>query len=240
MKLPQIIADQVSVVFRGSFEPNVVTPAWMYINGLIGRTELAESEVHIISSEIARFEAGWLICEITRDALKVKTADNSEFERTRDAAIGILRASPGVSVGALGINRETDFSIDSNIELHRIGDRVAPKEIWSDVLKFPGMRDVTMWGVRSDHYSGRIQVQVQPSNRVSTGVFVAYNDHFSLNSADSRPNSREEAWPSLSAEVMEPSVAKVPLATEILGGEWGSSMERAEAVLMQIFELRRA
>lgn len=40
------------------------------------------------------------------------------------------------------------------------------------------MADLTMQGVRTDGYKGYVQVTVQPSRKITNGVFLGVNDHY--------------------------------------------------------------
>src|SRR5512144_394929 len=44
----------------------------------------------LVTREFASFTVGWLTCQVTPDALQLTTVVPEEFERVRDAAVGIL------------------------------------------------------------------------------------------------------------------------------------------------------
>ncbi|HEU5159523.1 MAG TPA: hypothetical protein VFU43_21175 [Streptosporangiaceae bacterium] len=235
MPLPPFALDEVAVVLRGHFNPAIFSPAWLLAEGLISKTAYAEAELRVISSEIAIFETGWLKCNITRDLLQISTSEESDFERVRDVAVGILRALPQTPVGALGINREMHFLVQSLDQWHRIGDTLAPKEVWESVLKLPGMRGVNIWGVRPDNFAGRIQVDVQPSLRVSLGIYIRHNDHYGLSVVDAQPTTRAKIFPG--DEQLEASIEKNPLAVKILIDNFETSMRSSRLVTERIAKL---
>jgi hypothetical protein len=136
------------------------------------------------------------------------------------------------------MNRQVHFHSAGYDSWHAIGDHLSPKEIWDGVLELPGTRSLTVWAARDDQYSGRIQVQVEPSNAVMPGIFVAHNDHYDLSIASSQPKSRAEASEMIAQGADSQSTAgKVPFALQLLGKEWADSMRRAQAVIERVAEL---
>lgn len=225
------VLDGVSVVVRGLFTPPLFSPAWLLAEQLIGPHEFENAEVEVIAREIAVFNTGWLNVHVTSDTLQVSTTEVEEFERLRDAASGILRALVNTPVAALGINRDRHFTVESVERWHAIGDILTPKELWESELKLPGMRSVTMWGLRPDPFVGRVQVQVEPSLRIPQAVFVTHNDHYVLGRASHQPTERV-AWEM--DEPLEPSVERLAIALEILTEHWSDSLRRAQGVFTML------
>lgn len=233
MPLPEFAADNVSVVVKGAFNPAIFSPAWFLAQGLIGQTEVAASEVEIISREVAVFSSGWLRCQVTKDTFQVSTDDPAEFERVRDVAIGVLRTLEHTPIALMGINRAVTFVVDSSVKWHAIGDTLAPKKIWQDVLFLPGLTILGVQGARRDSYDGRLVVQVAPTKGLDNGVTVAFNDHFTLSISESQPTSRDESFGQADDQA-EMTAAKIPVAIKILSNEWTASMRRAEAVIERV------
>lgn len=219
--------DGVSVVVRGFFTPSLFSPAWLLGQQLIGPREFEAAEVEVIARELCVFQTGWLSMQVNSDALQISTADVEEFERLRDAASGVLRALVNTQIAAIGINRERHFRIESADRWHDIGDLLTPKERWEEHLALPGMRSLTIWGVRPDDYAGRVQVQVEPSLRVPQAVYVSHNDHFVLSKVSSHPTERS-GWQT--DEPIEPGVDRLPMALDILAQNWFDSLKRAQGI----------
>jgi len=229
--------DGVSVVVKGLFNPAIFSPAWLLSQDLIGSSEYTEAQVDIISRDLAVFRAAWLSCQVTPDAMQISTNDPDEFERARDVAAGVLGVLHHTPIAAMGINREVHLLVPSASRWHGIGDILAPKAAWESALIMPGMRSVTMWGIRPDSYAGRVQVQVEPSLRMPRAVYVAHNDHYILARVDSQPTSREAPW-YLEPELdLEPTADKLEVALSILADDWHSSLERANEVVSLIAKL---
>lgn len=235
MSLPPLVSDIVSIVVRGNFRPVDISPAWLRDQGLIGDPEYADGTFQtLIPNEVAIFTAGWIQCQASQESLSVQTDQQAEAERLRDLLAGILRATEGKPISALGINRNVHFTLSNVDAWHAIGDNVARNEIWKGVLDLPGMRSITYWGQRPDKYSGRIQVQIEPSMMFHPGIFVAYNDHYDLTIVDSQPKTRTEASILNRQENTEASLEKIPIAIDILSSQWETSFHRSGAIIERV------
>jgi hypothetical protein len=200
-----------SIVVAGAFNPAIVQPSWLARNALITPGEAENAEVGIIHSEVAKFRiGGWAQVEVIKTRFGVTTSQESSFESIRDLCLGILRLLAHSPVGAMGINRQTHFRTRSETHWHAYGDKFAPKEIWKDLPQFhsPGLTNLTMQSPRQDGRAGQININIQPSLRISCGIFFAMNDHYDLhqNSDASR-------------------------AIEILEVCWEESQQRAEKMI---------
>jgi hypothetical protein len=202
---------------------------------LIGTTEYDAANVEIVSSGLTIIQADWLRLQAATDFFNVSTIDPKEFGRTRDAAIGILQELNSIPISVMGINREVHFHAKTESQWHAIGDALAPKSPWEDVMAAPGLLDLTILGYRNDAQAGRVQAQVQPSARVKQGVFISHNDHYDLKKLDSPPD-RLSAIEAIQ-QAPEVDIAKVLIAIEILNDEWENSMERADAIIENIAQL---
>ncbi len=79
----------------------------------------------------------------------------------------------------MGLNRETHYKLDSREKWHAIGDRLAPKEWWRDWVKGrPGLRQLSIVGLREEDSTVQFNVTVEPSLRVDPGIYVRTNEHY--------------------------------------------------------------
>ncbi len=234
--MPELALDRLDVVVRGSFNPAILSPAWLFGQGLIGAADFERAEVDLITRDLAVFRTAWLACHATPDTLQFWTEDSVEFERVRDVAVGTLRALPHTPVSALGINRSVHFPIRTLEKWHAIGDAVVPKEPWEGVLQAPGTRSVTLWGVRPDDYTGRVQVQFEPSFRVAQAIFLSINDHYQLGRAarDSVPSTRDAAWQQTYEEDARLDAAKFDVALEVLLENWSTSVAQSKEIVERV------
>lgn len=242
MGLTEFALDETAIVVRGTYVPTVISPEWLRAQKLVGDDDVSTSEIEIISPAVTVFTVGALRIQVTPDLLQISTEDQAETERARDLVIGLLRTLEHTPVSVLGINRAVHFTPATKEEWHAIGDRLVPKSTWEDqhVLELPGTLNVTLQGVRPDQYEGYVQVQVQPSGRVASSVYVSVNDHFSLELAESKATRRDDPqWLAVS-KIGEPTLAKLPVAVEVLTNEWNSSRHRAKKIIDFVASLGRS
>lgn len=228
MPQPGIALEQGAVFVRGAFTPAMFSPLWFRDLDLVGSIELRDQHIDVISQDLALFKLGWLQVNVSAEALQLSTDQPEELPRLRDVALGVLRTLDYVPVAALGINRTFHVAVDSKQAWHAVGDTLVPKAHWEDVLRSPGMRNVALWGVRPDGYSGRVQVQVEPSNAVPQAVYVSVNDHFNLTYVDDEISDRNDIWDTRE-ETLQESVEKNRLARDVIMDEWDASLSRAES-----------
>lgn len=239
MTQPDVRSEGVSVVFRGSFNPAILSPGWLLAQALISDQEHDASQPEAIVPDLSIFSAAGLRFEVTSDSLKIETENQREFERTADIAISILTILPHTPVNMVGINHFFHAALSSPDSWHRLGDRLVPKEDWS-LLRLPGTRRVGIQAIRPDSYGGSINIDVQPSARVPQAIFVSQNDHFVLREVEHQPSTRADFLDPRFLEASlppDPSAELVPMARKIVADCWSASHEHAEAVLQLVLGL---
>ncbi len=193
--------DGHTIVFVGSFNPQIFQPAWFASQNLLKKEEAEGAKIDIVSRELVIFSTDWLRIEVIPERVVFATTQSQAFEWLRDLAIGTFRVLPHTPINMLGINRDMHFRIETEEAWHAIGHRLAPKEVWKDLLVDPGTASLTMRGRRPDEHKGALNVRVEPSDRIKPGVFVNVNDHYELQSlepshgADQILNLLETSWP---------------------------------------------
>ncbi|MCP2325665.1 hypothetical protein HDA40_004172 [Hamadaea flava] len=233
MSIPWIGAA-ATVVVVGDFKPTRIHPKWLYEAGLISQADALGSVVQAaVPGEVSVFRTDWFQCDVQSDRLTVVVADPADFERLRDLVAGLLRSLTELQCQQMGINRVVHLQMGDAGQYNRVGDQLANNEIWAGTLLLPGMRNLTTWGVRPDLYGGRIQVQVEPSQKVKNGVYVAVNDHFDLTAVERQPTSRDEVPIRSDPEEDDrtANAAKTQRAITILMEEWTESMRRADEII---------
>ena len=199
MGMPQIALEGVSIVFIGSFNPAIFHPSWYVAEGLWSKTELENAEVDVIAADICSFHTEQYTLRALNDRFMVSTTQAPLYESLRDLAVGTFRVLKHTPLAKLGINRHVHLQLASEEAWHAIGHKLAPKGHWNPILKNPGMRALTIVGMRSDHLDGAVHVRVEPSNRIENGLFVEVNDHFEVEDALARSANAilsiaEEQW----------------------------------------------
>ena len=176
--------DGHTIAFVGSFNPQIFQPAWFASQNLLKKDEAEGAKIELISRELVIFSTDWLRVEVMPERVVFATSLALAFEWVRDLAIGTFRVLRHTPMDKLGINRDTHFRVETEDKWHAIGHRLAPKEVWSTLLKDPGMAGLTMRGLRPDEHTGALNVRVEPSSKITPGVFVNVNDHYELPSLD--------------------------------------------------------
>jgi len=186
---PQI--EGTSIVLLGSFNPKIFQPSWLASEGLVPKEEADSSEISVIHPEISVFSINKIDYQINRDQFLVSTSFQPSFKILKDLVIGIFDLLHFTPIHALGMNRDFHFPMSSEKDWHSFGDKLAPKEIWSDILKKPGTRTLVMEGQRPDECTGFIRVKAEPSIKVKYGIFININDHYQLQDPQSEKGCDE-------------------------------------------------
>lgn len=215
---PQLKIQGVSIVLRGAFNPAIFHPSWLAAQELIRSQEAEEAEIEIVHPQVAQFEAGWLRMNVISDRLQARTTLEPFYEPLRDLVIGICQLTAHTPLRVIGINRDFHYGLASESAWHTVGHRLVPKQDWEDVLSSPGMRTLTVEGQRPDKLEGYIRVKVEPSTRVSFGVYTEINDHYVLPSANKSPASAREA-------------------IAIISEQWNQSMKRGLQIAEKVVSL---
>ena len=179
-----------AIVVLGSFNPAIFTPDWLEQHKLIGAedAEKARQGAIAVTRHVTRFETDWFILQVTDEQFSV-TSNGPLTPTIKDLAIGALSLLPHTPVSALGVNFFAHYKMATADEYHKVGDVLAPKEIWKEMFPgedcAPGMVDVTIViepAKRGDKPKtpDKKRITVQPSAKVTAGVFFSYNDHHEL------------------------------------------------------------
>ena len=182
---PEIFSS--TIVAIGAFNPAIFSPDWLLTAGLIGeedRNAANLTEGLLISKQVSAFETDWFGLQVLEDrfTLASKGALSPAF---RDLAQGILGMVPHTPVSAVGLNFIGHYPVGTEEIYHRVGDALAPKDIWRKALPGKenlGLADLQIFsqpGKRGDPVNSmdRLTFQVQPSSKIRLGIFLSLNDH---------------------------------------------------------------
>ncbi|HLQ94553.1 MAG TPA: hypothetical protein VK148_31425 [Xanthobacteraceae bacterium] len=159
------------------------------------------------------------------------TAIQEPLIRVHDFFVKCFQALPETPIRAVGINRDVHFDAGSRQALDRVGDILAPKEVWQDFAmrdgkRIGGLRSLTMEQAitkqgqreRLDGLPGWIQVKVDPSaGGVPNGAYVQVNDHYELTKMGKLSDGRS--------------------AADLVAQKWDASIDRSEEYVDRIMEL---
>ena len=191
----------VNVVLLGKFNPVIFTPAWFAMHGLLPESAAESATLEVAHQQVTRFSTDWLRLEVMAERFFVETLQ-APYIRLRDLIARVFKEHLyHTPLSAFGINRAVHFQVSSLTVRDRIGRTLAPVEpwgTWGHELgldgEHGGMTSLTMSQVDPEGRpkGGRINVKVEPSNRIGQGrlgVYVQVNDHYAIN--DTSPGTGE-------------------------------------------------
>ena len=194
MALPRLQSQAVNVLVLGSFNPRIFEPLWLVRNGLVPEDEVGGAERELLDQEFARIVLPWATVVVLGERLQVEsTGDVVNASQVRDLVVGVLRLLPHTPVSGLSIQHGAHIPLGSVEQWHAVGDKLAPKELWSDILVHPGLLDLAMQGERSDDLDGFMRVRIQPSALVHPGIFMNVNNQFQTKAQEGGEPARQAA-----------------------------------------------
>ena len=203
----------INCVLVGSMKPQLLLPTWLAENKLISK-EMAESaKIDVSHEKIALFHLGRTDFQVEEKRFVVSTSDQTWFESMRDLLVGILKIN-NEPITQMGLNFIAHCQISTIDKWHELGHKLAPKESWKNILNNTGMKSIYMEGDNPYTNSGKTHIKVEPSVRISHGVYFEVNNSFNFN------NSKGEKSP-----------------TEILIKEFSSIQESAFEKMESIIKL---
>jgi hypothetical protein len=147
-------------------------------HGLIPQQQVDEAVVKIIIPQLAQFETEQVIVQVVQDRFIAASKPNANPIALRDLVQGTFFILEHVPVTAMGLNCQMHFPLGSEENWHRIGDRLAPKDGWNEVLEGrPGMLSLLITTEMADPAGVRYTVKVEPSRLVKLGVYFETNEH---------------------------------------------------------------
>jgi len=174
-----------SIVLIGDFNPKIFQPAWFASQDLIRNEEAKDAEIQIVHQALVDFSLEWLKVQVHQDRFSAGTHQRPYYAALKDLVVGTFRILRHTPIRMMGINCDYHFSTGSEERWHSLGHRLSPKEIWNKILEKPGMRSLSIEGIRPDQHMGKILVRIEPSRRIQHGVFITVNDHYEIQEADS-------------------------------------------------------
>lgn len=221
---PDILTSAIIAV--GAFNPAIFSPDWLERNTIIGKEDAEaarEGNSLIVSQQVTAYDTKWFALQVVENqfALRSKDALSPAF---KDLAVSIFQLVPHTPVTAVGLNFLAHFRMANEADYHQVGDRLAPKDLWKDLYPddVAGLADLTIrvqhGGHRGEPFKSKDEkrIAVQPSTRITFGVYFSYNDHHDVSIADEsgqRPAER---------------------IASIIDGEWEKAMNDALRVFDSI------
>lgn len=194
------VADGASIVLVGSFNPGIFHPTWFEKQELLPVVETQNAQIEVISNDVAIFVMSWVRIEVLGERFVARTIDESKFGPLRDLIVGTFRLLEHTPVTQVGLNREIEYQLPTEVLWHNVGHKLAPKEPWLPYVKSPGMKSLLMEAQRDDDQAGVLNITVKPVVNIPSKpktVHIQVNDHVELGDAKTALDACkiiEETW----------------------------------------------
>lgn len=158
-------SESASIVMLGAFNPAIFQPSWLALKNLISSSDAQSADVKLIVPQLAAFKAGGIVVEVLQERFVAQADEPQDQVRLRDLAMGIFAILGETPVSRLGLNWTYVFRLDDEKQWHAVGDLLAPKHVWSKVLRGrPGLRTMTIQGGLPDGLRGQLNVKIEPTS----------------------------------------------------------------------------
>lgn len=183
---PQISSS--SIVLAGSFNPRIFQPEWFARQGLMSKEQVEAAEIRVIVPEVAHFETEQVVIQVTQERFIASSNPNANAVPLRDLVQGTFFILEHTPITAMGLNRHMHFPLESEEMWHQVGDKLAPKDPWNDILEgSAGMQSLFITTARGtnpggwhekEHPGSKYTVRIEPSTRIKFGVYFETNEHY--------------------------------------------------------------
>jgi hypothetical protein len=211
---PQLRGLTLAMV--GDFNPTIFQPSWFSSEKLLTVEEAKDAIVHIIHPDVTSFGLPWLTLTVQRERFDAVCLAQPYFERVAGLVSQTFQFLRHTPIRMMGINNEAHYRASSTDTWHAIGHKLAPKEFWKEFFPSPGLQSLTIRQIpRTDNLSGHCQVTVEPSARITSGVYIVINDHYVIDGQQMLGASK---------------------AVELLRTKWSDSVAFSDRVFSRISE----
>jgi len=181
MAMPSIIVQEANIVLVGSFNPAIFHPEWFVRHSLVPSDDLKGVKLEIVHPDLSKFSFKWLSIDVLREKFIARTNDPASYSPLRDLVVSTFNILDHTVLNQLGMNLMLVYDIEEESAWHKIGDVLAPKEIWKKTLPDRiGLKTLTIQSPRQDTLNGHIKVSIGPSNASTYSVRVDVNNHVEL------------------------------------------------------------
>jgi hypothetical protein len=179
-----------AIVFLGSFNPPIFHPLWFAGNNMVAR-EVADNATDVtISKRVATFIIDNIRVQVDSNRFSLGTEDDARSMVLRDWALGTISILEQTPIISMGFNLDSTYTMDNEDNWHALGNYLAPKDFWKEVVDKPGMRHLVIEGTRPNCSAEMVRLQVQSLS--SPRVIVRCNQHYQLDKNEKPPSDRIE------------------------------------------------
>ena len=179
-----------SIVLIGKFNPEMFTPDWFLKHQIIREEDAVFANNQkdnypnypfIISNQLTMFMTNNISLRVEPNRFTV-SANREPFLEIKDFVVNTFNKLGALEITAFGINYSAHYHIDSPHEYQLIGDRLAPKNYWKELLGDEVSGDdrhsgLTSIRVAKSTENNSLTIELQPSIHVKYGVYIRANDH---------------------------------------------------------------
>ncbi len=222
VRTPEILTSVI--IATGDFNPAIFSADWLESNGLIGKSDAddaragAQGATYLVSHQVTAFETKWFALQVLENQFSL-TSKDALSHAFRDLAVGIFQLVSHTPVSAVGLNFLAHFKMASEEEHYRLGDVLAPKDIWNKLYptEAVGTANLTMRIQPSPRGEPQKtldekRISLQPSPKFKFGVVLSYNDHHDV------------------TEAAEQNLRPAELAASIIEKQWETAWQDSSRV----------
>lgn len=181
----KLLEEGIQIVLLGSFNPAIFHPQWFARKNLMSDSEAEAAQLEVCHSDVAKFSTDWFELEVLQKRLTIRTKHIGRAEELRDLIASTFLVLNETPVEAAGFNKQCIYRAESDKYWHLVGNTLAPKNIWEEVLPGAplGMKGVEIQGARDDGFPGERNVKVFPvfnQGSKNTDIAFTFNSHIEV------------------------------------------------------------
>jgi hypothetical protein len=185
--VPEISAG--AIVLAGSFNPKIFQPEWFVRQGLLPQGEADAADIKVIVPQVCQFETERFVVQVTEGRFVAGSKPNANPAPLKDLVQGTFSILEHTPVTGMGLNCQMHIKIGSEESWHKIGDRLAPKQGWKEILEGrPGLLSMTIVTHKDKPKGSQFNVKVESSVKVQFGIYFETNEHYAAPEDDGLKN----------------------------------------------------
>lgn len=182
---PEILS--ANIVVLGAFNPAIFSPDWLELNQLIGPDDakvIRSSENFVVTRQVTQLESETFRLLVEENKYQA-SCTGVAGPHIRDLTMGVLELLPHTPLRAIGLNFDIQYRFHDSDAYHKVGDALAPKSIWLQVVGDPD-RAIGLEQLRIIVQDGKRGEEPKSPNSKTISVHrggntltirMSYNDH---------------------------------------------------------------
>ncbi|HEV7349301.1 hypothetical protein [Telluribacter sp.] len=189
----------IALVTIGSFNPVIISPAWLQGKGALGKQETESANIDIIHRELTQFSLSWSTCRVTPERFELICDSISYFEPMRDLFQSIFKVLRETPVNAIGINHVIVFDLGNATKFDQFGKFLATMDIWDETISHSKLKTIEILEQpRKDNLPGYRNIKLEgiSNAKAKYGISISINDHFEVKSVSDMLDVISKNWQS--------------------------------------------